>query len=109
MKLEADRNLNHNKISFQAYLKFKSSNKNINSLKKAVIKSDKNIILINHRIKDQNNASIELLSGSQFNKFIELLGNTYFRDLRTKLSKFIGEKPKNASVKKYIKKLNKKA
>lgn len=97
-----------NNTSFQAYLKFKSSPKNISRLRDAVQESNKDIVLINHK-KGKNKESIELLSGSHLDKFIKLIGKMYFRELKTNLPKYIGEKPEHASVTKYTKKLNKKS
>lgn len=98
----------HTQPQFQAYLKFKTTPANINKLKQTALSSEKNIILINHK-KGAKKESIEALTGSQLDKFLDLAGKIYFRDLRTNLAKYIGEKPKKASVKKYIEKLNKNA
>lgn len=94
--------------TFQAYIKFKDKPHTINKLRNLIKHNSDEYLCANYQKRD-NKSILEVLSGRQADKFLDLVGTIDHRELRSNLAKYLGESPKKGNADKFIKKLDKKA
>ena len=83
-----------NKIpSFKAYMKFKAEHKKINLLIDTIKETTDDAVFLNRK-KGKHKDTVDLLTGSHYNKFLAALDATvYIKEFKKNLSKFFDEKP----------------
>lgn len=101
--------IHNNNTCFQGYIKFHDKTHKIKKLRTLFKQHTDDYLCANYQ-KANDKATLEVLSGKHIDKFLDLVGQcSEYRELRTNLTKYLGEKPKKGNVNKYIKKLDKKA
>lgn len=89
--------ISNNKITFNGFYKIKGSEKEIKNLKQAVNHSDKDILVITTKRGEHKNTAL-VLTGKTFDKFMDIVGTIYFRELRENLHEYLNKKPKTISL-----------
>lgn len=95
-----------NQTSFNGYYKIESTPKRIKNIKDFVHCKDGDMLCLNHK-KYGKKESIQILTGKHLNKFLDLIGKVYIRDLRDKLPKYLDKKPEKLSATDFFNKFKK--
>ncbi len=95
---------NHISPNFQKFLKTKGSIHKLENLKDSLRETLPDSISFIKK-QDKHTGVLFILTGKHSNKFLDLIPNTHFRELRTKPEKYLKEKAKQITDSKLLKKL----
>lgn len=93
--------------NFERFIKVKGSAEDISSLQNELRNYSDDLITLTHK-KRNDKSVLYILTGKTFDKFIDLIPKVWFRQLRTNIEKYIGEKPEKLKLKTLKQKLNSK-